>query len=449
MAKAIEINSISVEKGDNNSATLTVKVAVDQIQSRVEGRIRSMARTAKIDGFRKGKVPVSHIRAQYGAGIQQEVINDTIRDTVFEAIKQEDVRAVGMPNIDDVKLENDFLVYQATLDVFPEIDVQGIDKIDVERQTASVNDEDVDEMVENLRQQRQEFSVKEGAATDGDQVTIDFVGRVDGEEFEGGKAEDFKLTLGAGTMIPGFEDGITGMSAGEEKTITVTFPEDYQAENLAGKEAEFDITVKTVEEPKLPELNDEFFELFGVSEGGLDQLKTDVRKNMEREIKSASRNQIKQATFDALLEQNEIDIPEAMLEQEVNRQRQQMMQRFAQQFGGGQNLDPEMLPRELFEEEALRTARLGVLISRVIEENNLEVDAERVKTFIEEMAENYEDPAEVIEHFSTDENERNNIEAVVLEDQVVDFLLDKGKVTDKEVSYKDLLASQQQSRGMM
>ena len=449
MAKAIEINSISVEKGDNNSATLTVKVAVDQIQSRVEGRIRSMARTAKIDGFRKGKVPVSHIRAQYGAGIQQEVINDTIRDTVFEAIKQEDVRAVGMPNIDDVKLENDFLVYQATLDVFPEIDVQGIDKIDVERQTASVNDEDVDEMVENLRQQRQEFSEKEGASAEGDQVTIDFVGRVDGEEFEGGKAEDFKLTLGAGTMIPGFEDGITGMSAGEEKTITVTFPEDYQAENLAGKEAEFDITVKTVEEPKLPELNDEFFELFGVSEGGLDQLKTDVRKNMEREIKSASRNQIKQATFDALLEQNEIDIPEAMLEQEVNRQRQQMMQRFAQQFGGGQNLDPEMLPRELFEEEALRTARLGVLISRVIEENNLEVDAERVKTFIEEMAENYEDPAEVIEHFSTDENERNNIEAVVLEDQVVDFLLDKGKVTDKEVSYKDLLASQQQSRGMM
>ena len=340
MAKAIEINSISVVKGDNNSATLTVKVAVDQIQSRVEGRIRSMARTAKIDGFRKGKVPVSHIRAQYGAGIQQEVINDTIRDTVFEAIKSEDVRAVGMPNIDDVKLENDFLVYQATLDVFPEIDVQGMDKIDVERQTASVNDEDVDEMVENLRQQRQEFSEKEGASAEGDQVTIDFVGRVDGEEFEGGKAEDFKLTLGAGTMIPGFEDGITGMSAGEEKTITVTFPEDYQAENLAGKEAEFDITVKTVEEPKLPELNDEFFELFGVSEGGLDQLKTDVRKNMEREIKSASRNQIKQATFDALLEQNEIDIPEAMLEQEVNRQRQQMMQRFAQQFGGGQNLDP-------------------------------------------------------------------------------------------------------------
>ena len=187
MAKAIEINSISVEKGDNNSATLTVKVAVDQIQSRVEGRIRSMARTAKIDGFRKGKVPVSHIRAQYGAGIQQEVINDTIRDTVFEAIKSEDVRAVGMPNIDDVKLENDFLVYQATLDVFPEIDVQGIDKIDVERQTASVNDEDVDEMIENLRQQRQEFSVKEGASAEGDQVTIDFVGRVDGEDLKAEK----------------------------------------------------------------------------------------------------------------------------------------------------------------------------------------------------------------------------------------------------------------------
>ncbi len=393
-------------------------------------------------------MPVSHIRAQYGAGIQQEVINDVIRDTVFEAIKAEDVRAVGMPNIDDVKLEDEFLVYQATVEIFPEIKVEGIKDIEVERHTATINDEDVDTMIENLRKQRQEFAEKEGEAAEGDQVTFDFEGSIDGEKFEGGAAEDFKLVLGSGQMIPGFEDGIVGMKAGDEKTIDVTFPEEYQAENLAGKAAQFKINVKTVEEPKLPEIDEEFLELFGVKEGGVEQLKADVRKNMTREVKNAARNQVKQATFDALLEKNEFDVPSAMVDQEVDRQRNLMMQRFAQQFGGNANsIDKDMLPRELFEEQAIRAARLGVLVSRVIEENELKVDQERVETFIKETAENYEDPAEVIEYYTNDAQQRANIESVVLEDQVVDFLLEQGKVTDKEVGYQELLASQQQ--GMM
>ena len=393
-------------------------------------------------------MPVSHIRAQYGAGIQQEVINDVIRDTVFEAIKAEDVRAVGMPNIDDVKLEDEFLVYQATVEIFPEIKVEGIKDIEVERHTATINDEDVDTMIENLRKQRQEFAKKEGEAAEGDQVTFDFEGSIDGEKFEGGAAEDFKLVLGSGQMIPGFEDGIVGMKAGDEKTIDVTFPEEYQAENLAGKAAQFKINVKTVEEPKLPEIDEEFLELFGVKEGGVEQLKADVRKNMTREVKNAARNQVKQATFDALLEKNEFDLPSAMVDQEVDRQRNLMMQRFAQQFGGNANsIDKDMLPRELFEEQAIRAARLGVLVSRVIEENELKVDQERVETFIKETAENYDDPAEVIEYYTNDAQQRANIESVVLEDQVVDFLLEQGKVTDKEVGYQELLASQQQ--GMM
>lgn len=445
MAKDLQITT---NKVNDNQTQLTVKVPVEQIQNKVEGRIRNVAKTAKIDGFRKGKVPVSHIRAQYGAGIQQEVINDVIRDTVFEAIKAEDVRAVGMPNIDDVKLEDEFLVYQATVEIFPEIKVEGIKDIEVERHTATINDEDVDTMIENLRKQRQEFAEKEGEAAEGDQVTFDFEGSIDGEKFEGGAAEDFKLVLGSGQMIPGFEDGIVGMKAGDEKTIDVTFPEEYQAENLAGKAAQFKINVKTVEEPKLPEIDEEFLELFGVKEGGVEQLKADVRKNMTREVKNAARNQVKQATFDALLEKNEFDVPSAMVDQEVDRQRSLMMQRFAQQFGGNANsIDKDMLPRELFEEQAIRAARLGVLVSRVIEENELKVDQERVETFIKETAENYEDPAEVIEYYTNDAQQRANIESVVLEDQVVDFLLEQGKVTDKEVGYQELLASQQQ--GMM
>ncbi len=437
---------VTTNKLNNKETQLTVKVPVEKIQKQVESRISQVAKTAKIDGFRKGKVPMSHIRAQYGAGIQQEVINDVIRDTVFEAIKEEDIRAVGMPNIDDVKLEDDFLVYQATVEIFPEIDVQGVSDIEVERQSAKVSDEDVDTMIENLQKQRQEFAEKDDAADEGDQVIFDFEGSIDGEKFEGGSAEDFKLVLGSNQMIPGFEDGIKGMKAGDEKTIDVTFPEDYQAENLAGKQAQFKINVKKVEAPKLPEINDEFLELFGVKEGGVDKLKADVRKNMEREIKNAARNQVKQAAFDALLEKNEFDVPSAMLEQEIDRQRNMMMQRFAQQFGAAaDSFNKDMLPNELFEDQALRAARLGIIVARLIDTNNFEVDQDRVEAFIKEAAENYEDPEEVIEYYTNDKQQRANIESVVLEDQVVDYLIAQGKVTDKEVSYQDLLAAQQQA----
>jgi len=438
---------VAVNVISDKQTQLTVKVPVGTIQSQVESRIRSLAKTAKIDGFRKGKVPVSHIRAQYGAGIQQEVINDVIRDTVFQVLADKKVRAVGVPSIDDVKLENDFLVYQASVETMPEVQVKGLDEIEVERQMATVSDSDVDTMIENLQKQRQTFETKDGELGDGDEATFDFEGSIDGEKFEGGSAEDFRLVIGSGQMIPGFEDGMKGMKAGEERAIKVTFPEDYQAENLKGKEADFKITLKEVKEAKLPELNDEFFELFGVTEGGLDKLKTDVRKNMEREIKNAARNQVKQAAFDALVDKNEFDVPNAMLAAETDRQRNLMLQRFAQQFGANPNtFDKNMLPDELFEDQALRAVRLGVLVGQIIDKQKLEVDQERVTAFIAEAAENYEDPNEVIEYFTNDKQERAGIEAVVLEDQVVEYILSQAKVIDKEVKYQDLLATAQQAQ---
>lgn len=438
---------VAVNVISDKQTQLTVKVPVGTIQSKVESRIRSLAKTAKIDGFRKGKVPVSHIRAQYGAGIQQEVINDVIRDTVFQVLADKKVRAVGVPSIDDVKLENDFLVYQASVETMPEVQVKGLDEIEVERQMATVSDSDVDTMIENLQKQRQTFETKDGELGDGDEATFDFEGSIDGEKFEGGSAEDFRLVIGSGQMIPGFEDGMKGMKAGEERAIKVTFPEDYQAENLKGKEADFKITLKEVKEAKLPELNDEFFELFGVTEGGLDKLKTDVRKNMEREIKNAARNQVKQAAFDALVDKNEFDVPNAMLAAEIDRQRNLMLQRFAQQFGANPNtFDKNMLPDELFEDQALRAVRLGVLVGQIIDKQKLEVDQERVTAFIAEAAENYEDPNEVIEYYTNDKQERAGIEAIVLEDQVVEYILSQAKVTDKEVKYQDLLATAQQAQ---
>jgi len=411
--------------------------------------LKRTAKTVKINGFRQGKVPVNVVRREYGAGIYQEVVNDIIRDTVFEAIQQEKINAVGMPNIDKVENKDDALVYEATVEVYPEVEVKALDTLTVERKTSEIQDKDVDQMIENLQKQRQTWVETKGMAKKDMQVTFDFEGTIDGEKFEGGSATDFKLVLGSGRMIPGFEDGIIGMKKGEEKVIDVTFPEDYQAENLAGKAAQFKITVKQVEKAKLPELDAEFLQTFGVSEEeGIDKLKADVRKNMEREVRNGLRNQVKQAAFDALVEANEVEVPSAMVAQEIDRQRQQMIQQFTQQFGGAnaQTFDKSMLPDELFKEQAEKSVKLGVLVSKVLADAKLEVDPARVEAYIEDMASSYEDPTEVIEYFKNDKQQRAQIEAVVLEDQVVDYILAAAQVSDTEVSYEDLLKEQQARR---
>ncbi len=428
---------------------LNVSVPTSRINEQFEARLKRTAKTVKINGFRQGKVPVNVVRREYGAGIYQEVVNDIIRDTVFEAIQQEKINAVGMPNIDKVENKDDALVYEATVEVYPEVEVKALDTLTVERKTSEIQDKDVDQMIENLQKQRQTWVETKGMAKKDMQVTFDFEGTIDGEKFEGGSATDFKLVLGSGRMIPGFEDGIIGMKKGEEKVIDVTFPEDYQAENLAGKAAQFKITVKQVEKAKLPELDAEFLQTFGVSEEeGIDKLKADVRKNMEREVRNGLRNQVKQAAFDALVEANEVEVPSAMVAQEIDRQRQQMIQQFTQQFGGAnaQTFDKSMLPDELFKEQAEKSVKLGVLVSKVLADAKLEVDPARVEAYIEDMASSYEDPTEVIEYFKNDKQQRAQIEAVVLEDQVVDYILATAQVSDTEVSYEDLLKEQQARR---
>ncbi len=438
---------VTTETVSGISRRLNVTVPASRIDEQFEARLKKAAKNVKINGFRPGKVPMSRIRSDYGPGIRQDVINDTIRDTVFEAIQQEKINAVGMPNIEKVDLTKDGLVYEATVEVYPEVNVKDLKDLSVTRKTSEVNDEDVDGMIDNLRKQRQEWAVTKGMAKKDMQATFDFEGTVDGEKFEGGTAEDFKLVLGSGRMIPGFEDGIIGMKAGEEKVIDVTFPEDYQAENLQGKAAQFKITLKQVEKPKLPEINAEFLTVFGVTEEeGVDKLKADVRKNMEREVKNSLRQQVKQAAFNAVVENNDVDVPSAMVTEEIVRQRQQMLQQFAQQFGGAQNFDQSMLPDELFREQAERSVKLGVLVGKILEDAKLTVDQERVKAFIAETAQSYEDPQEVVDFFSNDQQQRSQIEAVVLEDQVVDYILQNAAVTDESISYQDLLKEQQAQR---
>ena len=441
---------VTTEAVSGVARRLNVSVPTSRVNEQFEARLKRTAKTVKINGFRPGKVPLNVVRREYGAGIYQEVVNEIIRDTVFEAIQQEKINAVGMPNIEKVENKDGALVYEAIVEVYPEVEVKTFADLEVERKASEINDKDVDTMIENLQKQRASWTETKGMAKKDMQVTFDFEGTVDGEKFEGGSAEDFKLVLGSGRMIPGFEDGIVGMKKGEEKVIDVTFPEDYQAENLAGKAAQFKITLKLVEKQKLPEIDAEFLKIFGLTEEeGLDKLKADVRKNMEREIRNGLRNQVKQAAFDALVAANEIEVPASMVAQEIDRQRQQMIQQFTQQFGGqgAGAFDSSMLPDELFKEQAEKSVKLGVLVSKVLADAKLEVDQARVDAYIDDMASSYEDPTEVVEYFKNDKQQRAQIEAVVLEDQVVDHILASAKVNDVNISYEDLLKEQQARRG--
>ena len=441
---------VTTEAVSGVARRLNVSVPTSRVNEQFEARLKRTAKTVKINGFRPGKVPLNVVRREYGAGIYQEVVNEIIRDTVFEAIQQEKINAVGMPNIEKVENKDGALVYEAIVEVYPEVEVKTFADLEVERKATEINDKDVDTMIENLQKQRASWTETKGMAKKDMQVTFDFEGTVDGEKFEGGSAEDFKLVLGSGRMIPGFEDGIVGMKKGEEKVIDVTFPEDYQAENLAGKAAQFKITVKLVEKQKLPEIDAEFLKIFGLTEEeGLDKLKADVRKNMEREVRNGLRNQVKQAAFDALVAANEIEVPASMVAQEIDRQRQQMIQQFTQQFGGqgAGAFDSSMLPDELFKEQAEKSVKLGVLVSKVLADAKLEVDQARVDAYIDDMASSYEDPTEVVEYFKNDKQQRAQIEAVVLEDQVVDHILASAKVSDVNISYEDLLKEQQARRG--
>ena len=441
---------VTTEAVSGVARRLNVSVPTSRVNEQFEARLKRTAKTVKINGFRPGKVPLNVVRREYGAGIYQEVVNEIIRDTVFEAIQQEKINAVGMPNIEKVENKDGALVYEAIVEVYPEVEVKTFADLEVERKASEINDKDVDTMIENLQKQRASWTETKGMAKKDMQVTFDFEGTVDGEKFEGGAAEDFKLVLGSGRMIPGFEDGIVGMKKGEEKVIDVTFPEDYQAENLAGKAAQFKITVKLVEKQKLPEIDAEFLKIFGLTEEeGLDKLKADVRKNMEREVRNGLRNQVKQAAFDALVAANEIEVPGSMVAQEIDRQRQQMIQQFTQQFGGqgAGAFDSSMLPDELFKEQAEKSVKLGVLVSKVLADAKLEVDQARVDAYIDDMASSYEDPTEVVEYFKNDKQQRAQIEAVVLEDQVVDHILASAKVNDVNISYEDLLKEQQARRG--
>lgn len=430
---------VSVESTSTLERKLTIGVPAERIDSAVNTRLQEVARDARIDGFRKGKVPMSVVRQRFGAGARQEVLNKVINDTFYEAITKQDLKPAGMPSITSLNDKpGQALEYVATFEVYPQVTLQDFAKIEITRLNADVTDADVNDMIENLRNQRAEFSEVKRKAKNDDQVNIDYTGIKDGEEFAGGKAEGQTLVLGSKSMIPGFEEGIVGMKAGDEKTIDVTFPADYQAENLKGAAVQFKIKVNSVSEKALPELNDEFFKKFGVSEGGVDKFRADVRANMERELKQAIINKTKQEMYDALAKLHQFDVPQALVDGEVRAMRQNMVQQFG---AGAKNLDLEkLLPAEMFSDQAKQRVVTGLILNEIITSKNLTADAKKVRSKIEEMAAPYGDPQQVINYYYGNQNLLNQVESMVLEDEVVNLVLAAAKVQDKASSYKDAIA---------
>ncbi len=428
---------VSVETTEGLERRLTITVPAETVDVEVKNRLRQIGKTQRINGFRPGKVPPTVLQKRYGKSVRQEVAGELMQRNFFEAIMAEKLNPAGRPEfIAKSNEEGKELEFEAVFEIYPEVEVKDIEKITVEAPKAEVTDADLDEMFVTLQNQHKTWKENKRKAKKGDKLTIDFLGRVDGEEFEGGKAEGFELELGTGRMIPGFEKALNGMKVGEEHTINVTFPEDYHAENLKGKDAEFDIKVIKTEGPVLPEVDEEFAKLFGIEEGGIDALREEVSKNMSRELNQAVKAKVKDQVIEALLEANEVDMPKALVSQEVDVLRQQALQRF-----GGQ-IDPKNmpnLPAEMFEEQAKRRVKVGLLLGEVIKVNEIKVDDAKVQDLIATAASAYEDPQEVINYYNGNQEMLQQMQNVALEEQAVEFVLDKAKVTEKETSFQEIM----------
>lgn len=428
---------VSVETTSGLERQVTVTVPAERIDQDVNKLVQQQARTRRLDGFRPGKVPVSVIKRMFGKAIREDVLSQVVQETFYKAVDQEKLMPAGGPNIEFRKdKEGEDLEYIATFEVYPEIVLQDFSGVEIEKQSADIAEEDLDKMIDTLRKQQAEWTEVERAAAENDRVRINFEGFIDGEAFDGGRAEGMDLVIGSNSMIPGFETGLVGAAANAEVELNVTFPEDYHAENLKGKPALFKVTVLSVSEQKLPELNEEFFSRFGIEETTVDGFRAEVRKNMARELKHALKTKLKDQVFTKLIEVNQIDVPSALVDREIDVLRKQAVQQFG---GANAQFDPNMLPKEMFVDQAKRRVTVGLLIQELIKVNEIQPEDAKVRETIEEMAETYQDPQEVIDWYYGNDEILNQIKALVLEDQVLDHLINSAKVTESSVSYEEAI----------
>ena len=433
---------VSIETNEGLKRKMTIAIPGERVETAVNARLQETAKTIQLKGFRKGKVPFKVVKSKFGEGVRQEVIGELMNQSYFEALNQESLKPAGQPQIEAGNLkEGEDFEFSAEFEVYPEVELPDFSKIEVVTLHAEISDSDVDEMIETLRQQRQSWEKVDRAAQENDMVNIDFVGKKDGEGFEGGQMTGTNLELGSGRMIPGFEEGILDRKIGESFTLDLRFPEQYHNEELAGQAVQFDITLNSVSKQILPEADEEFFRSFGVEEGGEGAFREEIINNMTREMKTASRKKFKNKIVDAVIELVDIALPEALIMAEV----EQLKNQAFQQMGGNKEVDLSMLPDEPFQEQAGRRVILGLVLGEVIQQQKLQAEPAKVRESVEELASTYESPDDVINWYYGNKEQLAAIESAVLEDQVFDYIIEQASITDEQVSYKEIMEPEPRS----
>ena len=428
---------------------LTLSFPLSDVRTEVEKRLKKQAKTARAPGFRPGKVPLKMVAAQYGYQIESDVLNDKVGQAFNDAANEAQLRVAGMPKIEPKQdAPEGMLAFDATFEVYPEVALPGLEGIEIETVKTDVTDAEIDKTIDILRKQRVHFHTKgeagehgdggEPVAANGDRVTVDFVGVIDGVEFPGGKAEDYAFVLGEGRMLPEFEAATVGLKVGESKTFPLAFPEDYHGKDVAGKTAEFTITLKKLEWAHLPEVDAEFAKSLGIEDGSIEKMREDIKVNLEREVNARIKARNKEAVMDALVKHTEMDVPKVMIEQDSQRLAEQTRQDMAQR---GMDVQSLPFPADLFATKAERRVRLGLILSQLVQENNLQATQEQVKAQIEDFSQSYEDPKEVLKYYYSDRRRLGEVEALVLEENVVNYVLGKAKVTTKDIAFDELMGS--------
>ena len=427
---------VTVESTGALERRMRVELPADRIEKEVDSRLKSWGRKAKIKGFRPGKVPPKVVKQKYGKQIREEVLNEVMQKSYTDALQQENLNPAAGPNIEpDVSDDKDNFAYVATFEVMPEFELKGLDKIKVEKPDVTIDDSDLDEMINKLRKQKASWEEVDRKAKDGDRVIVDFVGTLKGEEFEGGKGDEVPVILGAGQMLPDFEKGLQGVKAGDEKKFKVKFPKDYPAEELAGKKVDFATKTHRVEEEVLPPVDDALAEMFEVKEGGIEQFKQDVRENMVREAEAKTKGEIREQLMNGLLDANPIDIPQALKHQEMHSMQHDAMQRM-----GIEDHD-QAPPMENFAEMAEKRVRLGLLVSQIIADQQITVDEAKVREHVETLCAGYENAEEMVNMYMGTPQVVQQVQPAVLEQQALDWLMENGKTTEKKVSFTEYMDS--------
>jgi trigger factor len=432
--------AVTVETLEKLERRITLTLAADTINNEVQSRLKRLARTVKADGFRPGKVPMSVVTQRYGYSVQYEVMNDKVGQAFQQATNEANLRVAGLPRITEKETAPEGqMAFDATFEVYPEVKLGDLSNAEIERVSTEVTEAAIDKTLDILRKQRRTFAQRPQteAATDDDRVTIDFEGKIDGVPFDGGKAEGFQFIIGEGQMLEAFEKAVRGMKTGDSKTFPLQFPDDYQGKDVAGKEADFMVTLNKVEAQHLPEVNEALAKALGIAEGTVEALRADIKRNLEREVKFRVLARNKAAVMDAVAKNAELDLPSALVKSETDRMVENARADLKKR--GIKDADKAPIPEEIFKPQAERRVRLGLVVAELVRANNLQAKPDQLQAHIEEMAQSYEKPSEVVRWYLSDRERMAEVEGVVIENNVTEYVLSKAKVTDKVLPFDELM----------